>query len=108
MPLDSTGKEMVCRLIELQTNDFEYQEVADAFTNTMPPPGSSGSIVWNSITKIERIQNPMLYAQYSARKTAMDKDNEKILFHGCPSNVVTDICHQGFNRSFAGEHGNLT
>ena len=107
MPLDSADKEVACHLVELQANDLEYQEVADAFTGTMPPPGSSGNIVWNTITRIDRIQNPMLYGQYCARKKAMDNDNEKMLFHGCSSDVVTDICHQGFNRSFAGLHGKL-
>lgn len=103
MPQDSM---ITFRLVELNVN-FEYQMVANAFTSTMPPPGSTDGIVWNSIIKIERVQNPMLYAQYSARKKAMDNPNEKKLFHGCPSSVVTNICQQGFNRSFAGAHGKL-
>ena len=34
--------------------------------------------------------------------------NEKQLFHGCAGQVVDDINHGGFNRNFAGVHGEHT
>ena len=32
--------------------------------------------------------------------------NERRLYHGCRPEVVQDIAHNGFNRIFAGLHGN--
>ena len=62
------------------------------------------------IVKIERIQNSKLYEQYSARKKAMERasagrQNERQLFHGCSDTAVVAINHGGFNRSYAGQHG---
>ena len=62
------------------------------------------------IVKIERIQNSKLYAQYTARKKTMDRanvghQNERQLFHGCSDSVIDAINHGGFNRSYAGQHG---
>lgn len=111
MPQDSSGREEACHVVDLPSSSPEYKEVMDAFTSTMPQPGASGG-VWNSVTKIQRIQNPALYAQYAGRKKIMEKENPKIqnerkLFHGCAGGVFENIYHQGFNRSFAGEHGKL-
>ena len=110
MPKDSSGKEIVCHVVDLQPSDPEYQEVNTAFTSTMPPAGSAGGDIWKSVVKIQRIQNPALYAQYAGRKKIMEKENpgiqnERRLFHGCKGDVVKNIHHQGFNRSFAGANG---
>ena len=110
MPKDSSGKEIVCHVVDLQPSDPEYQEVNTAFTGTMPPAGQAGGNVWTKVSKIQRIQSPALYAQYAGRKKIMEKENpriqnEKQLFHGCNAKVIENICHQGFNRSFAGAHG---
>ena len=103
----SSGKEIACHIVDLQPSDAEYNTVSTAFTSTMPPAGGD---VWKSIVKIQRIQNPALYAQYAGRKKIMEKDNPKVaiekrLFHGCKGEVTTNIYHQGFNRSFAGANG---
>ena len=108
MPKDvSSGKEIACHVVDLQPSDTEYQTVCTAFTNTLPPAGGN---VWKSIVKIQRIQNPTLYAQYAGRKKIMEKENpnitiERQLFHGCKGEVIKNISHQGFNRSFAGANG---
>ena len=108
MPKDSSGKEIVCHVVDLPPSDPEYKEVHTAFTSTMPSLG--GGDVWKDVVKIQRIQNSALYAQYAGRKKIMEKENpgiqnERRLFHGCPGDVVTNIHHQGFNRSFAGANG---
>ena len=108
--MDSSGKEIACHVVDLQPSDPEYQEVQTAFISTMPPAGSLATDLWKSLVKIQRIQNPALYAQYAGRKKIMEKDNpnvknEKRLFHGCKGSVVKNIYHQGFNRSFAGANG---
>jgi len=64
------------------------------------------------VVKIERVQNKVLYRQYMVKKKAMDQQNQNIqnersLFHGCSRDVAEKICHQGFNRGFAGKHGKL-
>ena len=93
MPKDGNGKEIVCHVVDLQPSDPEYQEVHTAFTSTLPPAGSAGGNVWTDVVKIQRIQNPALYAQYAGRKKIMEKDNPRIqnerrLFHGCKGIVV--------------------
>ena len=86
MPKDSNGKDIVCHVVDLQPSDLEYQEVHTAFTSTMPPAGSAGGDVWKGVVKIQRIQNPALYAQYAGRKKIMEKaenpriQNERRLF----------------------------
>ncbi|CAF4220377.1 unnamed protein product, partial [Rotaria magnacalcarata] len=34
-------------------------------------------------------------------------DTEKRLYHGCPEQAANAIIVEGFNRSYAGEHGTL-
>ena len=77
--------------------------------SAMSLPQYSGQ--YNKIVKIERIQNPFLYAQYIAKKKTMDEYNppntmnERELFYGCPGNVAQKTNCHGFNRSFAGKNG---
>ena len=106
MPQDSSA----CHVVDLQPSDPEYQEVHKAFTDTMPPAGYAGGDVWRRLVKIQRIQNPVLHAQYAGRKKIMEKENpniqiERQLFHGCRRDVAKNIYFQGFNRSFAGANG---
>ena len=100
------GKDIIknpqIKLVQLGTNDSEYIEVKKGFETTV-----SGK----TIVKIERVQNPTLYAQYAARKRLMDQTNpvgttnERRLYHGCGPEVVQNIYHGGFNRSFCGKNG---
>ena len=105
MPLDpQTGKEATLLCVDLALGSTEYNEVMQEFNKTMAPAN------YNSIVKIQRIQNPMLYSQYTAKKKNMEKhnpsgyQNEWRLFHGTPANVCPQINQQGFNRSFGKEN----
>lgn len=141
MPLDpQSGKEAALRCVDLTPGSKEYNEVIQEFNKTMtmtsrlstvqhqhmptstvqhqhmplhpfPVQPSYQTNNYNSIVKIQRIQNPMLYSQYIAKKKDMNKhnppghQNEWRLFHGTPANVCPQINQQGFNRSFAGKNG---
>jgi len=99
---DDVNKNPQPKLVQLNTSDSEYNEVKKGFEQT-----ASGF----TIVKIERVQNPTLYAQYEARKRLMDQTNpvgntnERRLYHGCGPEVVQNIYHGGFNRSFCGKNG---
>lgn len=91
------------KLVAIDTKDQEYVDIKNAFESTA---GGKRTII-----KIERVQNPTLYAQYAARKKLMDQTNppgtvnERRLYHGCGGDVVQNIIHGGFNRSYAGKNG---
>ncbi|CAF1208361.1 unnamed protein product [Rotaria sordida] len=80
----------------------EYKTIADEFYRAM-----KGKI--KRIIQIERIQNERWYFQYLAHKKdffkRLNKNTEKRLYHGCPSNAVDSIIADCFNRSFAGLNG---
>ena len=112
MPVDSsTDKEVQLHRVELWPSSEEYVEVSDAFARTTGSPVSFNipgmSSPYQGILKIERIQNPSQFRQYTARKKIMEKanpqgcENERLLFHGCSGDVVSKIATQGLNRSFA-------
>ena len=99
---------------------------AGLYSSTVPAHGGAlmhGTIVgtaisssvsggtYNSIIKIQRIQNLVLYGQYIANKKNMDKknkpghQNEMLLYHGTSADTCPKINLQGFNRSFSGKNG---
>ena len=94
------------RVISLDAKSQEYINVKNGFDLT-----SGGA---RTIVKIERVQNPTLYAQYAARKKVMDQTNppdtknERRLYHGCGEDSIQSIIHGGFNRSYAGKNGTAT
>ncbi|KAK7938883.1 hypothetical protein WMY93_002209 [Mugilogobius chulae] len=62
-----------------------------------------------NVTKIERIQNPVLWQSLQIKKRAMDQknghsNNERRLFHGTSDDTVAFINEHGFNRSYAGKN----
>ncbi|XP_069010893.1 poly(ADP-ribose) polymerase family member 14-related sequence 1 isoform X2 [Embiotoca jacksoni] len=62
-----------------------------------------------TVTKIERIQNPVLWKSLQVKKRLMEKtnghkNNEKRLFHGTCEDTVPTINMHGFNRSYAGKN----
>ena len=120
MPKDpGTGKQVECHVVKLSPHSQEYKDVAAQFNNTLATGGAIRSLhslhlvqgqAKGRIVKIERIQNSKLYAQYTARKKTMDRanvghQNERQLFHGCSLSAVDSINNGGFNRSYAGQHG---
>lgn len=108
MPMDSQGKEQRVHLVTLPADSPEYNTVETAFNKTMAK-GSS----YNQIVSIQRLQNPVLYQQYTVRKREMDRRNpkghmnERWLWHGTSSDTHDKINTQGFNRSFAGKNGTV-
>ena len=99
----ATNNEFQVQLFDLRTGSAEYNNVLKEFHKTM-----TGK--YNNIVKIERVQNPALYAQYIAKKKVMDKhtrgsQNERRLFHGTGMGNCAKINATNFNRSFAGQNG---
>ena len=99
MPKDSNSREAIVHLVPLKQTSGEYVDALGQFNKTMQSN-------YQKIVSIQRIQNPVLYGQYVARKKEMDKrnppncQNERWLFHGTKAHVVENINTQGFNRSF--------
>ena len=130
MPIDpQTGKEVALHCIDLTPGSKEYRKILQEFDKTMAPAAMPTGITiggptpafvqpasnanYNTIVKIQRIQNPMLYSQYITKKKDMEKHNppghrnEWRLFHGTPVDVCPKINQQGFNRNFAGKNGKV-
>ena len=128
MPVDaSTGKEEILHSVDLSPSSAEYKEVLTAFEKTMGsgsithaapvPQGFSQyhqpSLQYSRVVRIQRIQNPGLYATYQAKLKDMNDHNpptvtnEHWLFHGTDADTCDKINKQGFNRSFAGKNGAL-
>ena len=97
------GNPQTTKVVVLGQRDREYNVVKNGFETTVGGP--------RTIVKIERIQNPTLYAQYAASKKLMDRTNppnttnERRLYHGCAGDVVQQIIYGGFDRSYAGRNG---
>ena len=87
-------------VITLDKDSEEYNDVYKRFHAT---------VAGVTITKIERIQNPLLYQTYMVRKQKMHKDisgdSERRLFHGTSAKNVPSINTNGFNRSLCGVNG---
>ena len=114
MPTDpQTGKEAALHCVDLAPGSKEYNEVLQEFNKSMTQGAGKQFSSYAKIVKIQRIQNPMLYAQYIAKKKVMEKhnlpgfQNEQRLFHGTPADICPKINQQGFNRSFAGKNGKI-
>ncbi|CAI5656800.1 unnamed protein product [Oreochromis niloticus] len=63
-------------------------------------------------SKIERIQNPVLWNHLQIKKRDLElrngqQDNERRLFHGTSEDTVAAINDRGFNRSYAGKNAAL-
>ena len=106
----------VCHTVTLDVSSDEYSQVEKLFAATMPVPQPQlanddlMTFQWQHIVKIERIQNPLLYTQYMAKKNDIGQHNssglnEKVLFYGCSRSVTNQIIHCGFSSKFAGNNG---
>ncbi|XP_071169430.1 protein mono-ADP-ribosyltransferase PARP14-like [Mytilus edulis] len=91
------------KIVTLQPADKEYQDVVKDFQTNM-----AGN--YNSIVKMEKIQNRTLQQQYAAKKKSMDStnakgtNNELKLWHGTAMEAVDSINTYGFNRSYCGKN----
>ena len=97
-----TQKQNMCQLFNLKNTSQEYIDVLQKVSST---------VLAKKIVSIQRVQNTVLYGQYSARKKAMENlippgtKYENLLFHGTRADTCNKINSQGFNRSFAGLNG---
>ncbi|KAK7479331.1 hypothetical protein BaRGS_00029409 [Batillaria attramentaria] len=86
------------KLVDLKPSSPEYKRVAENFGGQ------------TTIKKIQRVQNPTLFQQFKVKKRELEQFNpkgtvnEKRLWHGTSSDVVTSIITNGFNRSYCGKN----
>lgn len=88
-----------CQAITIKAGTAEHTEVLKLFQTTCP----------QTVIKIERIQNPVLWESLQIKKRDMEQrnnhqNNEKRLFHGTSHDTVAYINEHGFNRSYAGKN----
>ncbi|TNN79433.1 Poly [ADP-ribose] polymerase 14 [Liparis tanakae] len=96
---DSMPANTTCQVVLVNAGTAEHTEVLTLFQATCKQP----------VTKIERIQNPVLWKSLQIKKCDMEQrnnhgNNEKRLFHGTCPDTVAHINEHGFNRSYAGKN----
>uniref|UniRef100_A0A3Q1FWA0 Poly [ADP-ribose] polymerase n=1 Tax=Acanthochromis polyacanthus TaxID=80966 RepID=A0A3Q1FWA0_9TELE len=89
------------KLFDVPTGSQEYKDVKKEMNKT----GLTANII-----SVQRVQNTTLFQNYQLMKKQLEvknkhKNNERLLFHGTGSNAIDLINKQGFNRSYAGAHG---
>ena len=97
---------------QLDPNDKEYQVVETEFCRSMHPKDTNVSGMnrpWSKIEKIERIQNPHLWAAFKTNLEALQRSLsgvtvERTLYHGCKGEVTKSINRNGFHYRMAGEN----
>ncbi|XP_051045137.1 protein mono-ADP-ribosyltransferase PARP10 isoform X2 [Phodopus roborovskii] len=100
-------KEPLDRLEALEENSKEFQDVVQAFYDTLDAAHS-----WIRIVRVERVSHPLLQQQYQLHRERLlqycqQRPVEQVLYHGTSESAVLDICTHGFNRSFCGRNGTL-
>lgn len=94
MPANTTSHS-----VTIPAGTAEYDEVLQLFRASCP----------QTVIKIERIQNPVLWKGLQVKKRYMEdrkslQNNERRLFHGTCEDIVPTINQYGFNRSYAGKN----
>ncbi|XP_033751396.1 uncharacterized protein LOC117335480 [Pecten maximus] len=93
-------------MVPLEPESQEYVDVALKFHNSMKFPAAD-------ITKIFRVQNPILWKYYTVKRTEMIIENdgldvqENSLFHGTTSSVLDAICKKGFDWRVCGKNATV-
>ncbi|XP_052604052.1 protein mono-ADP-ribosyltransferase PARP10 isoform X2 [Peromyscus californicus insignis] len=100
-------KEPLGRLEALEENSKEFQDVVQAFYDTLDAAHTRICIV-----RVERVSHPLLQQQYQLHRERLmqccqQRPVEQVLYHGTSESAVPDICAHGFNRSFCGRNGTL-
>nr|XP_048310483.1 protein mono-ADP-ribosyltransferase PARP10 [Myodes glareolus]XP_048310484.1 protein mono-ADP-ribosyltransferase PARP10 [Myodes glareolus] len=100
-------KEPLGRLEALEENSKEFQDVVQAFYDSLDAAHSRIRIV-----RVERVSHPLLQQQYQLHRERLmqccqQRPVEQVLYHGTSESAVLDICAHGFNRSFCGRNGTL-
>lgn len=92
-------------LENVEVGSPEYIQVFGRFIRSCPSNLFYGA--FKGVT-LQRIQNKPLYSMYHAFKQAHEIEvTHDWLMHGCSAENATKIAKEGFNRCFAGKHGNL-
>ena len=101
-----SNKVVPLRVVDLATSSKGYQFVLAEFNKTMTRGRN-----YTSIVKIQCVQNPGLYGQYTSKKKYLDSrnpssvQNERWLFHGTKEGTISHINRTNFNRSLSGQNG---
>ena len=90
-----------CHLYEVPEGTDEFTDATKEFCEKMGP-------LKFTIAKVQRVQNPNIYACYDALRRALRRKYgkavvERRLFHGTKPASIEAITHQGFNRNFAAD-----
>lgn len=104
---EQSPKEPLGRLEALEENSKEFQDVVQAFYDSLDVAHSRIRIV-----RVERVSHPLLQQQYQLHRQRLmqccqQRPVEQVLYHGTSESAVLDICAHGFNRSFCGRNGTL-
>ncbi|XP_040913508.1 poly(ADP-ribose) polymerase family member 14-related sequence 1 [Toxotes jaculatrix] len=88
-----------CLAVTIKAGTEEHTEILNLFQASCN----------RTVTKIERIQNPILWKSLQLKRRDMEQrnghtNNERRLFHGTCHTTVNHINEHGFNRSFAGKN----
>ena len=106
-PIGHNGRSEICHVVTVPPDSQEFKDALQNFQKALPPSKCQ-------IIELRRIQNPHMFKQYSTLKAQMKQEVsdkcqlERQLFHGTDKATCEAINHQGFNRTFAGKHGNCT
>lgn len=89
-------------VVRIDPSSQEHREVVTDFCKTR-----GGHNV--KVKHVDRIQNPMLYQQYAAKRSGLEKQNtdiqnERTLWHGTDAASLDNINGSGFNRSYCGRN----
>lgn len=100
-------KEPLGRLETLEEKSKEFQDVVQAFYDTLDAAHNRIGIV-----RVERVSHPLLQQLYQLHRERLmqccqQRPVEQVLYHGTSESAVLDICAHGFNRSFCGRNGTL-
>ncbi|XP_053415531.1 protein mono-ADP-ribosyltransferase PARP10 [Nycticebus coucang] len=100
-------KEPLSRLEQVAEGTREFQEVVQAFYDTLDAAHSKICII-----RVERVLHQLLQPQYELHRERLlqrcvGRPVEQVLYHGTTAAAVPDICAHGFNRSFCGRNGTL-
>ncbi|KFO30644.1 Poly [ADP-ribose] polymerase 10 [Fukomys damarensis] len=100
-------KEPLGRLEKLAESTTEFQEVVQAFYDSLDAAHSKICII-----QVQRVSNPLMEQQYQLHRDRLvprctQHPAEQVLYHGTSASAVPEICEHGFNRSFCGRNGTL-
>ncbi|KAI0217478.1 hypothetical protein LSAT2_030737 [Lamellibrachia satsuma] len=100
-PMDINGE---MKIVDILPDSDRYQNLLVKFHKTLHAPMAC-------ITRIRRVQNPVLWKFYSVKRKQMLHENgavdlrEYYLFHGTSKRVISAICKNNFDCRLCGMNG---